>query len=80
MKTFHLTIARIGEKLFDAEAVSASVPGAEGMFEILGGHEPFISELRAGEVRVRTERGEERFAVPQGGIAEVSGSEATILL
>ncbi len=80
-KTFHLTVARVGETLFDGPAVSASLPGKEGVFQVLAEHEAFVSELAAGEMRVKAEGEQEyRFAVPEGGIAEVSRNQATILL
>lgn len=80
-KTFHLTLARIGENLFDADAVSVSLPGAEGVFEVLAGHEAFVSLLKKGAVRVKAADGKEfHFEVPLDGIAEVSRAQATILL
>lgn len=81
MKTFHLTIARVGENLFDGEALSVSLPGADGAFEVLAGHEPLVSPLRAGEARVAAADGKRyHFEMPHGGIAEVSQNQATILL
>lgn len=80
MKTFHLTIARVGENLFDGEAVSASFPGVEGTFEVLADHEAFVSELSAGEARVTAaDNTQQRFPI-MGGIAEVSHNQATVLL
>jgi F0F1-type ATP synthase epsilon subunit len=80
-KTFHLTIAKIGENLFDGGVLAASLPGADGVFEVLVGHEAFVSELVAGVVRVRLPDNEVRnFPVPQGGIAEVSNNQTTVLL
>ncbi len=81
MKTFHLTIARVGENLFDGEAVSVTAQGKEGMFQVLAEHEPFVSELVPGEVRVKAADGQSyHFEVPKGGIAEVSRGQVTILL
>ncbi len=81
MKTFHLTVARVGENLFDGEAVSASLPGSEGIFEVLAEHEAFVSLLAKGEMRIRTASEEMyRFEILKGGIAEVSRNQATVLL
>ena len=81
MKTFHLTIARIGENLFEGEVVSTSLPGTEGRFEILPEHEAFVSRLGEGQARVRTASGEIlQFNLTEGGIAEVSHGQAIILL
>lgn len=81
MKTFHLTVAKVGENLFDGEAVSASLPGTEGTFQILAEHEAFVSELQSGEMHITAaDDSLHRFDIPQGGIAEVSNNQATILL
>ncbi|MGH7175473.1 MAG: hypothetical protein ACREGR_03900 [Minisyncoccia bacterium] len=81
MATFHLTIARLGERLFDGEARAATLPGAEGVFTVLARHEPMIAELKAGEVRVEEVDGaEHRFTLAAGGLAEISNNQATVLL
>ncbi len=81
MKTFHLTIAKVGENLFEGEVESASFPGVEGVFQVLAEHEAFVSPLRSGQIRVTTADGtEHHFEVREGGVAEVSRNQATILL
>lgn len=81
MRTFHLTVARVGENLFDGEAISATVPGKEGVFQILAGHEAFVSELAPGAVIIKAgDEAVRRFEILEGGIAEVSQGQATILL
>ena len=80
-KTFHLTIAKVGENLFDGAVLSASLPGEDGVFEVLAGHETLVSPLRSGSVRVTDADGKPHaFEVEEGGIAEVSNGQATILL
>ncbi len=80
-KTFHLTIAHVGENLFDGEAVSAELPGADGVFTVLAQHEALVSTLVGGEARVVTPDGKKHtFPIPKGGIAEVSNNQATVLL
>lgn len=81
MKTFHLTIARVGENLFDGAAQSVLLPGEAGVFEVLAGHEALVSPLKAGEAHVVAESGKKyHFELAHGGIAEVSGNQATVLL
>ncbi len=81
MKSFHLTIARVGENLFDGEASSVRLPGTEGVFTVYANHEAFVSELAAGEVHVEAADGKKyHIEVPQGGIAEISGNQATVIL
>ena len=79
-KTFHLMIARVDGPLFDAPAVSVTVPGAEGDMTVLTEHEAFISPLRAGSIIVRRADGEaESFECPAGTI-EIGESQVSILL
>ena len=80
-KTFHLTIARVGENLFDGQAQSVTLPGADGVFTVLAGHEAFVSPLKAGEISVTDAEGKkETFATDANGIAEISSNQATVLL
>lgn len=81
MATFHLTIARLGERLYDGEVKSVVLPGREGVFTVLARHEPMVAELRAGKVRLEDAAGvRQEFELSSGGLAEVSGNQATILL
>jgi F-type H+-transporting ATPase subunit epsilon len=81
MATFHLTIARLGERLFEGEAKSVILPGREGVFTILARHEPMVAELRAGKVRVEGAEGErQEFELATRGLAEISENQATVLL
>jgi F-type H+-transporting ATPase subunit epsilon len=80
-KTFHLTVAKVGENLFDGEAVSATVPGSEGVFQILAEHEALVSELVPGMVHVRAADDQiHQFEILKKGIAEISHNQTTILL
>jgi F0F1-type ATP synthase epsilon subunit len=80
-KTFHLTIARVGQNLFDGDAVSATMPGTDGVFQVLAAHEPLVSRLAQGQIRVEAADGQKhQFDIAAGGIAEVSDNQATVLL
>ena len=80
-KTFHLTVARVGENLFEGDAISATFPGTEGVFQILAGHEAFVSELKQGEIQViAADDTKHRFEISHSGIVEVSHNQATVLL
>ena len=81
MKTFHLTVAKVGENLFDGEAEFVTLPGVEGNFTVLAHHEPFVSELKAGELKIKDAEGKAHaLHVADRGIAEVSNNPATVLL
>ena len=80
-KTFHLTVAKVGENLFEGQAVSVSLPGAEGVFTVLAGHEAFVSPLKPGQIRIEPVDGEKLTIELTGtGLAEVSANQATVLL
>jgi F0F1-type ATP synthase epsilon subunit len=80
-KTFHLTIARVGERVFDGIAESVQLPGKEGVFVVLANHEPYIAELKPGEAHIKLADGTtQHVEVPNGGIAEISHNQATIIL
>jgi F-type H+-transporting ATPase subunit epsilon len=79
-KTFHLTVAKVGENLYDGEAVAVHLPGSEGDFTVLAGHEAFVTELKLGKAKIESPNGEKIEIPLEGGVAEVSGGQATILL
>ena len=80
-KTFHVTVAKVGENLFDGEATSVTLPGAEGVFTVLAGHEAVVSPLKSGSIVVKdTEGNTHEIELEGSGIAEVSHNQATILL
>jgi F-type H+-transporting ATPase subunit epsilon len=77
----HVVIAKINEVLFEGEAQSLTVPGAEGEMTVLANHEPLVTTLRPGRivVRVGSEESEKEFTVI-GGILEVNPAGATVML
>lgn len=79
-KTFHLTIARVGENLFDGEAISVTLPGEEGLFEVLAHHEAFVTPLVHGTAKATTEDGQSHSFPIEKGIAEISSNQVTVLL
>ena len=80
MKTFHLTIASVGQTFYDGEAASATLPGSSGVLTILPHHEPFVTTLAAGAISVRTKSGETKEFENENGILECAGNRAVVLL
>ena len=66
------------KSLFKGEATYVGVPGVDGSMGFLNNHAPLITVLKAGDVKVRTESGEERFAV-KGGVVEVMHNTVLVL-
>ncbi|MEK7079789.1 MAG: hypothetical protein AAB901_00685 [Patescibacteria group bacterium] len=79
-KTFHLTIAKVGENLFDGDALSVTLPGADGAFTVMAGHEALVTPLNEGVALVKTADGSEQSFPIERGVAEVSNNQATVLL
>ena len=79
-KTFHLMIARVDAPLFDAPAVSVTVPGTEGEMTVLAEHEAFISALKEGTITVRRTDGETESFECSLGTIEIGENEVSILL
>ncbi len=62
------------------DAVEAVVlPGSEGAFGVLAGHERFISPLQSGELEIRAPAGS-LFAAVSEGFADVNGEAVTVLV
>ena len=41
--------------IFSGEVTSVTLPGLDGMFQVLNNHAPIISSLRAGEMKMEVE-------------------------
>lgn len=79
-ETFHLIVASVGDTKFDGAAVSATLPGLAGEMTVLAHHEPIVSILKKGTVTVRQTLGEPRHFAIEGGVVEMSGNRAVVLL
>ena len=69
----------VGEA-FDAEVEGVVLPGVEGDFGVLEGHEAFISALRAGSLEIQQSDGSRRVAAVPGGFAEISESTVSVMV
>ncbi len=61
----------------DVDEVEA--PGILGHFGVLPGHRPFMSQLRAGELRYRVGK-DDHFVAVHWGFAEVLSNKVTVLV
>ncbi len=77
--TFHLVIASVGETRYDGRAHSAIFPGADGEMTVLPHHEPLVTTLKSGRVKVRDAEGEKVFDI-EDGVLECSGNRAIVIL
>lgn len=77
---FHLTISNVGEQLFKGDAFSVTVPGASGEMTLLPHHEPFITLLKEGDIRIKHDEAGEKVMHVSGGLLETSNNQIIILV
>ncbi len=80
MKLLNLTIARVDGPVFSGDVVSVALPATAGNMELFANHEPLISPLRAGEIRIKKADGEVETVTITSGTLEVSQNHATVLI
>lgn len=78
--TFHLVIASVGETRFNGPAISATLPGTDGELTLLAHHEPFVTTLKRGTIRVRESSESLKDFRIESGVLEVSRNRVVVLL
>jgi len=73
-----LEILTPDKTVYEGEAISVTLPGALGSFEILNHHAPIISTLQDGKVTVRG-GGKDLVYFIQGGVVEAADNKVIIL-
>lgn len=79
-RTFRVIITTVSEKLFDGEALHVAVPSVEGELTILHGHEPLVTLLQRGVIRVQMSKETEETFPVEKGVLETTGQEVTVLV
>ncbi len=64
---------------FAGAAESVVLPGSEGEFGVLPGHERFLSPVRIGEVEIRG-RDDAQWAAVSDGFVEVTGKRVVVMV
>jgi len=77
--TVHVDIVSAEAKIFSGTAVMLHASGEMGDLGILPRHQPLLTKLKPGEVRVEREGGEEEFYYISGGMLEVQPHCITVL-
>ena len=75
----HVDIVSAEHAIFSGPATMVFVPGKMGELGIAPRHSPLVTILVPGEVRVRTQNGEELDFYISGGILEVQPHVVTVL-
>jgi F-type H+-transporting ATPase subunit epsilon len=79
MAEFKLEIVSPERLVLSETATSATVPGADGYFTVVGEHAPLMSVLKPGFVTVVSASGATQAFYVRGGFADVSAEGLTIL-
>lgn len=77
--TLHVDIVSAEEEIYSDTATMVFAPAEMGEVGIMPRHTPLITRLKAGEVLVRTQNGEELSFYVSGGILEVQPHVVTVL-
>ena len=73
-----LTIVTPQGPAYEGSVDSVVLPGSEGRFGVLEGHERFLAPLKAGEVELHGASGTE-YAALSGGFADVGADRVVVL-
>jgi len=74
-----LTIVTPSGRAYRGDVDSVVLPGSEGDFGVLPGHERFLTALRAGEIQIRTGN-QTLYAASAPGFADVSAEQVTVMV
>lgn len=80
MKSLKVNIVTPERVVFEAEAVSVTLPGSEGYLGIWANHAPLVTGLQPGVVTIRQdEAGNAQLFACSGGFVEVSHNTVNIM-
>ncbi len=67
-------------KIFSGDVYGVQLPGISGLFEILDKHAPMVSALKAGKLKILTDKTSTISYKIQSGFAEIINNKATVLV
>ncbi|HAN66746.1 MAG TPA: ATP synthase F1 subunit epsilon [Chitinophagaceae bacterium] len=68
------------QKVFSGEVYGVQLPGITGLFEVLDRHEPFVSALKAGSMKILKDKNSTQSFTIQAGFVEVLNNKTTVLV
>ena len=77
--TFQLSVVSPDKTVVDEATESVIIPGVEGYFGVLAGHEPFVTQLRTGVVSYKDAAGQDQTVAVSGGFVEASGDHVIVI-
>tara|TARA_B100000508_G_scaffold60333_1_gene47159 strand:- start:198892 stop:199137 length:246 start_codon:yes stop_codon:yes gene_type:complete len=81
MKSFHLTISKVGESLYEGDAHSLTLACVDGEITVLADHEPFVAPVVPCTAVVYDGK-EHRHDIEfkHAGVIEISNNQVTVIL
>jgi F-type H+-transporting ATPase subunit epsilon len=67
-------------KIFSGDVYGVQLPGISGSFEVLDKHAPMVSALKAGSLKILTDKTNTAAYKVQGGFVEVLNNKTTVLV
>jgi len=67
-------------KIFSGDVYGVQLPGISGSFEVLEKHAPLVSALKAGKLKILTDKTNTVSYTIQSGFAEVINNKTTVLV
>jgi F-type H+-transporting ATPase subunit epsilon len=68
------------KKIYSGDVYGVILPGIGGSFEVLDKHAPMVSALKAGTVKVLTNKTASQTYSIQSGFAEIINNKTTVLI
>ncbi|WP_367025489.1 F0F1 ATP synthase subunit epsilon [Methylococcus sp. ANG] len=78
-RLLQVEIVDVCRNIFSGRCSRVVAPAVDGEVGVLPRHTPFLTRLRPGEIRLRTEAGEDQYFYLSGGYMEVQHWEVSIL-
>jgi F-type H+-transporting ATPase subunit epsilon len=76
---FHLSVVTPEGEAYEKDVESVVLPGTEGEFGVLTGHEPFLTGLQAGTMQISA-GAEMLYAAVGRGFAEIHENQVSVLV
>jgi F-type H+-transporting ATPase subunit epsilon len=77
--TIHVDIVSAEAAIYSGPATMVFAPAIMGEVGIAPRHSPLLTQLKPGEIRIKTQEGEEEWFYVSGGILEVQPHVVTVL-
>jgi F-type H+-transporting ATPase subunit epsilon len=68
------------KKIYNGEVYGVIMPGISGSFEVLDKHAPIVSALKAGTLKILTDKTNAISYEIKGGFAEVINNKVSVLV